>query len=313
MWRVLPLASLTLLVGVWHPGEARAGSLDDFTDSYRANRGSDEDDEKSSSDRESDDSSSESWDGAEESDASSTSASESSEASLDGWSSGYTRMLVGERPGRAFSFGRGPYEGRGARASADIDELADGAVADESGTLAGTRSYDPEVTGDFQRVGLSASAMTTGRFDAFGRGVSAKWSSTSLPGFAFSYFFAREFQSPATLGMGYLLYEPDVALGKRHRTSWNVGLAGIHSNDGVADLGVSFGLSGDYFPLEPMVLGARAQLHRFPGVWVGELRGSAGVMVSTRLGVEVDVRHLGIEGGEGLTTWGLSLSTYVGY
>lgn len=313
MKRRMMVGCLAGLLALVAPGVLHAGSLDDFTDSYRANRGSDEQEDDDSSDDGGSQDSSETWGDSEEYDANSTSDSTAANGSDDDEGSGFVRMLVGERPGSGFSFGRGPYAGRGDRVTGDLDQLADGAVADEAGAMAGGRSYNPEVTEDYQRLGLSASTMVTGQFDAVGRGVSAKWSSTSFPGIAVSYFFAREFQSPATLGMGYLLYEPDISLGRRHRTSWNVGLAGIHSNDGVADLGASMGLSGDFFPIEPALFGARAQLHRFPGVWVGELRGSVGAMISTRLGLEAEVRHLAIGGGERLTTWGLSLSTYVGY
>lgn len=308
-------------VGAFGPARAAAGSLGDFSDSYEETEA---ENERTDDDDDSDDEDGGSVAGAvveglledpcddpdEQCDRSNraTPSNRSREDDMPG----IVRMMVGATPGRSFSLGRTPYQGRGRRASGGLEEGA--AVANRGiGAGGSEHGFDERLSHRSHQWTVRSNALLTTRGDAGGGELFGKFTSTRMPGFAFSYQYANEFRSGTDLGFSYLTYEPNMLLSDRVTMTWNAGLSLIHSTDAIGDAGFTAGMAFEWFPVEPLLLDARANLHGFPNVWVGDLRGATGVFVTEHVAVEGNVRHLQIFEGTGLTTVGIGLRTYFGF
>lgn len=241
-----------------------------------------------------------------------TSSSGSSTHQSDGGDGFF--LIVGHLPGRRFSLGKSPYDGRGVRVSSTIEDLGNTAVAGNSpGAYGSVQKMDGNVDDKHFQATFRANALTTTQFDAAGTEIFAKLTSSYMPGMAFSYQYASELRSEETLALGYWVYEPNIFLLPHATMSWNVGVVTMGDQAILDEAGASAGVALEAFPHDPLFVDARVSVHGFENVGMLDGRVGVGAFFTDQLAVELNMRHLNIFEGTHLTMYGLGLRSYVGF
>jgi hypothetical protein len=315
-WTTL-LAALGLMLA---SAPAFGGSLGDFKESYEEadQRAENEDDD---SDDDDDDSAAgevvggvlDALFGGGGNSCTNCNSSSSSTAQSDGTGDPFF-LVVGHLPGRRFSLGRAPYDGRGIKVSSTIEDLGNTAVAGNSpDAYESVQTMDGNVDDRHFQMTFRANTLTTTQFDSIGTEVFAKLTSSYMPGMAFSYQYASELRSEETLALGYWVYEPNIFLLPHATMSWNVGLVTMGDQAMLDEAGATAGVALEAFPHDPLFLDARLNVHGFENVGMLDGRVGIGAFFTDHLGVELNVRHLNIFDGGSLTMYGLGLRSYLGF